>query len=138
MSEAKRGRPSKLTPDLRARLLAAIRGGNYRQTACQWVGIDYTTFARWMRESKADPDGPHGPLYQEVLEAETAAEIQAVANLVKAGRDDPKLTQWWLERKFPERWGSQTKAIRDLEKRVAELQRQIAATDDGDAWKRGG
>ncbi len=126
MAEQKKtGRPSKLTPETREKILAALRGGNYRHVAVAWAGIDYTTFARWLRESKADPDGPHGAFHQEVQEAETAAEIGMVAGLVKAGRDDPSHWKWWLERKFPDRWGRETRRIAELEKVVKVLEQRL-------------
>lgn len=96
-----RGRPTKLTPEVRARLCEALRGGNYRETAALWAGVTPETLARWMQKKGERFD----QLRKEVLEAERAAEVRAVALVMKAAAADPKHAQWWLERKFPERWG---------------------------------
>ena len=42
---------------------------------------------------------------RQVLEAEKAAEIRAVALVMKAAVNDPRHAEWWLERKHPDRWG---------------------------------
>jgi hypothetical protein len=50
------GRPSKLTDDLQKRLCDAIAAGNYRKPACKSVGIDYSTFLRWMQKGISAAD----------------------------------------------------------------------------------
>lgn len=94
-------RPSKLTPELQERILQAIRGGNFREVAAQWAGIAPETLSRWL----ARPESRFVTFRQAVLEAEQQAEIRAVALILKAAETDPRNAQWWLERKFPERWG---------------------------------
>lgn len=90
----------KLTPELQTKIVAAIRQGNYREVAAQWAGIAPETFCRWMKR----PERIYADFRQAVLEAEKAAEIQAVARIMRAAAEDPKYAQWWLERKFPQRW----------------------------------
>lgn len=100
-----RGRPSKLTPETQAKICAAIRGGNYRQVAAQWAGINRVQFSRWMKRGEKETSGIHRDFRNAVLEAERAAEIAAVALVMKAASEDPKHAQWWLERKCHTRWG---------------------------------
>jgi hypothetical protein len=95
------GRPTKLSAELQARLCEAIRSGNYRETAAQWAGVSPETLSRWMHRKGARYDA----FRRAVLEAERAAEIRAVALVMKAAADDPAHARWWLERKFPDRWG---------------------------------
>ena len=96
-----RGRPTKLTPEVRDKILQALRAGNYRDTAARWAGVTAGTLTRWMSQK--------GKLYdefaQEVRRAETAAEIRMVGLVVKGAEDDVRHAQWWLERKFPDHWG---------------------------------
>lgn len=95
------GRPTKLTPEVQQRVVDAIRGGNYREVAARWAGIGERTLQAWMVGRK-----PHHREFQRaVLEAEQAAEIRAVALLMQAAASDPDHAKWWLERKFPSRWG---------------------------------
>ena len=95
------GRPTKLTPELQTKVVQAISGGNYREVAAQWAGVPADTLTRWMSR----PREPYVSFRRAVLEAERAAEIRAVALVMQAAAADPKHAEWWLERKFHERWG---------------------------------
>jgi hypothetical protein len=95
------GRPTKLTGAIQAKVCEAIRGGNYRETAALWAGVPPETLSRWMKK----PGAKFVAFRRAVLEAERAAEIRAVALVMKAAAEDPNHAKWWLERKFPERWG---------------------------------
>ena len=95
------GRPTKLTPEVQAKIVLAISGGNYRQVAAEWAGIPPDTLAHWMGRHRE----PYLSFRHAVLEAEKMAEIGAVALIMKAAKEDPKHAEWWLERKFHERWG---------------------------------
>jgi len=97
----KRGRTTKIDPELTKKICDALRGGNYRQVAAQWAGIANETFSRWMGKTGE----PYESFQKAVLDAEQSAEVRAVALIMKAAADDPKHAQWWLERKFPTRWG---------------------------------
>ena len=78
------GRPSRLTPVVRERLLHALRTGNARVVACRYAGISEPTFHRWMAD-----DRPEFREFREVVEqAEAAAEVGVVANLVELSKRD--------------------------------------------------
>ena len=47
------GRPSKLTPEVRERIVQALVAGNYRETASRYAGIDPRQFSRWMSRGEA-------------------------------------------------------------------------------------
>lgn len=88
-----------------AKLLQALRGGNFREVACEWAGIPERTFRAWMQEGEAGAPQSSVDFCRQVMEAEKAAEIRNVAFVMKAAEEDPKHAEWWLERKHPERWG---------------------------------
>jgi len=88
-----------------AKLLQALRGGNFREVACEWAGIPERTFRAWMQEGEAGAPQSSVDFCRQVIEAEKAAEIRNVAFVMKAAEEDPKHAEWWLERKHPERWG---------------------------------
>lgn len=102
---ARSGRPSALTPEVQAKVVSAIQGGNYRCAAARWAGVSMRTFSEWLKRGAAAKSGPHRDFLLAVQEAESQAEIRAVALVMKAAAEDPKHAQWWLERKFPQRWG---------------------------------
>jgi hypothetical protein len=100
-----RGRPCQLTPEITAKVVQAISGGNYRQVAAQWAGVSARTFHEWVAKGKRQSSGIYVDFLQAILEAERAAEIRMVALVMKAAAEDPRHAEWWLERKRPARWG---------------------------------
>ncbi len=104
------GRPSKLTPEVQARIVQAISGGNFRQVAAEWAGVSAKTLREWMARGAKAKTGPFAEFRAAVLEAERAAEIRMVALVMKAAADDPKHAEWWLERKCPSRWARRDKS----------------------------
>ena len=99
------GRKTKLTPEVEEKILQSIKSGNFRKTAALWAGVGYTTLRTWMREGRLRPKSAQGNFRRRVLEAEKAAEMRAVALVMKAAAEDARHAEWWLERKFPQRWG---------------------------------
>ncbi len=51
------GRPTKFTPETRELIIAAIRTGNYIETAAAVAGISKETFYAWMHKGEAE-DAP--------------------------------------------------------------------------------
>lgn len=100
-----RGRPSKLTPELIEEAKKYLSGGNYREVVARRVGVAPDTFSHWMTRGEREPLGLYGEFRRAVLETEQDAEMLAVARILAAAANDPKHAQWWLERKFPVRWG---------------------------------
>lgn len=102
-----RGRPTSFNQERAERLLLAVRGGNYLETACSYAGIGYTTLRRWVAKAD-DPDAP--PEYQEFKEAlekaRADAEVGALAKIQKAASEGAwQASAWYLERSRPEKWG---------------------------------
>lgn len=119
---------AKLTPALIKKVCRLIADGNYRSVAARAVRVTPEHFCRWLAIGrKAQDDSLHAQLYQEVLEAEQAAEIKMVKLVVGGARQDPKHAEWYLERKHPQRWGKDRLQIKELNKRVTELEKQLNA-----------
>jgi hypothetical protein len=103
------GRLSKLTDDLQKRLCGAIAAGNYRQPACKSVGIDYSTFLRWMQKGKRAKGGQFREFRSAVLKAEAEAEVRTVAQWQKHMPESPQECRHFLARRYPQRWGVTTR-----------------------------
>lgn len=119
------GRPSKIldgwNPDtgewdetsIPGKLLAAIRGGNYREVAARWAGVDPGNLRRWMSRgaehaedrSISAADRPYVLFRAAVERAETAYEIEAVLRMTRAA-ETPESILRILGRRHPERWGA--------------------------------
>src|SRR5215212_2644711 len=102
-------RPTKLTPEREEKILTAIRAGNSVFVAAQRVGIDRSTFHRWMEQG--DPkgrkrsDAPYRAFRSKVEEARAVAEVRDVTLTAKAAEHDWRAAAWRLERRAPERYG---------------------------------
>ena len=107
MASRSGGRPPKLTPEVEAKILLAIRGGNFRGASAEWAGVSASTMTHWMTFGKRKPRSAWGRFRRAVLEAERAAEINCVRLVLDAAKKDAKHAEWWLERKQPKRWARQ-------------------------------
>ena len=92
------GRPTKLTPGVQERFLAAIRTGAYRSLAARYAGIGVGTFGRWM----SDPRPEYRAFRAAVEDTEALVELEAVALLRRAMLTDWRAARWWLERRSPD------------------------------------
>ena len=114
------GRPTDLTPTTQERIALAIRGGNDNKVAAAHAGIGESTFYAWLdrgrkerarlaASSRAKPRASETPFVEflETIEkAQADAEARNVALNAKAAQDGTwTAAAWWLERKYPERWG---------------------------------
>ncbi len=99
------GRPTKFTPEAAARVLQALKAGNFRSVAARWAGVSERSLRHWIRLGKTRPRSKLGHFRRQVLEAEQSAEMRMVALVMKAAATDAKHAEWWLERKASQRWG---------------------------------
>lgn len=128
---APRGRPLKLTEELILGICQAILDGNFRYVAAAKFKISPSALRRWLQLGKKFPDGIYGQLLALVRESEATAEATFVKAVTAAGAaDDPKYLCWWLERKFPQRWGRYRGELADLKREVRDLKRLIGAPAD--------
>lgn len=120
------GRPTKLTPSLKSRLLLLLADGNYRGVAASACGIDYATFCRWMN----DPRPPFRALRADCERAEAQAELDLTGIVRRAANGDPKLALEFLSRRYPERWAAASKV--DIETMLRREAASLAAEFDLD------
>lgn len=104
MAAKKRGRPSKLSPEIREKLLSAIRSGNYLEDACSYAGIDYSTFRRWMIRGEEAQTGEYGEFYETVKSLEASVIVELVGEW-RARMDSWQSIAAFLEKRFPGRFG---------------------------------
>jgi hypothetical protein len=107
MNTKPRGRPTKFNKEIAERICKLVADGNYFDTACQVVGIDYQTFRNWVVKGEQDGKGQFFDFFVSIKRAEAEAEAKRVELILKAGGlgGDWKANAWYLERKYPDRWG---------------------------------
>ena len=113
MSKRRVGRPSKLTPEVKKRLIDAIKAGNYYEPACKFAGIDYSTFRKWMQKGEQAKSGQYFEFFEEVTRAEAEAEARMVAQWQSQIPQEWRAARDFLARRYPERWAQKDKI--DLE-----------------------
>lgn len=100
------GRPTKLTPEVQDKIVAALRAGNYQETAAAYAGIHRDTFYGWMERGKNEPGSIYSDFSEAVERAKADAEVRDVALIDRAAADGSwQAAAWKLERKFPQKWG---------------------------------
>ena len=102
------GRPTKLTPQVRDKIIEALTAGNYAKHAVAYAGVDMATYCRWMEKGEQG----RSP-YREFREAVEAAKAEAVVRNVtiiqRAARTDWRAAGWYLERTQREEFGKVTR-----------------------------
>lgn len=109
-------RPSVLTDDVRAKILDALRKGNFRATAAAAAGVSRTNFFVWEKRAEAG-DEPYAAFVDEMRAAEAEAEMVLVDRIRSAqpgvpgvsGADPWQTAAWMLERRFASRWCARVK-----------------------------
>lgn len=98
------GRPTKLTPELAKKAEQLLAAGNYVTTVCDYLGIDRSTWYKWLEQGKNANRGLYFDFFNTVKKAEAESEVRAVTGILKAGGSQWQALAWFLERKFPDRW----------------------------------
>src|SRR5689334_12329926 len=117
------GRPTQFTEVVKATILEHLRSGNYRDVASEAAGISKNTLAGWLTRGWREDDGPYREFLVALMEAERDAETRAVKYI--AEHADPKNRQWWLERKYPQRWSKDREQLHELSRRIRELEARL-------------
>lgn len=94
---------TKLTPQLQEKIIKYIKAGNYIKIACKAVGIDETTYYRWIEKGKKGEE-PYCKFYKSIKKARAEAEVYMVSRVVSVAKENWQAAMTWLERSFPERW----------------------------------
>ena len=101
------GRPSLITDKLITEITELIRNGNYAETAAAHVGVMPQRFHEWMAKGVDEGREPYRKFAESMLKAAAEAENKAVDAIQARYGDDWKAAGWWLERRFPKKWGRQ-------------------------------
>jgi hypothetical protein len=129
--------PTKLTPELMRGVFHLVRAGLSLDKVAYAVGIDPTTFYRWMREGRRETEGLLYEFFTGVKKALAAFEYCCI----EAIPTDPQWQRraWLLERKFPDQWGRREPRVRPPREKPPESMddvmreiRQVLGQDGGE------
>lgn len=94
-------------------MVEAIEAGNYASTAAESVGISSSTHYLWMSKGEEGIE-PYVGYMEAIKKAEAEAEMSAVRNIKTHAADNWTASAWYLERKFPDRWGRKDKLTQEI------------------------
>ena len=145
--ENKRGRPGKLTPEMKELIIKYILSGNYIEVAALAAGISKVTLYSWIKRGRMAREQGRRNIYRDFLNAIEQAfaksEAHDVYNIAQAAETQWQASAWRLERKFPERWGKRIKIAGDQDaplilktwadvvKNLSEREKRKAESDNG-------
>ena len=112
------GRPTKLSPEIQAAIVAAIEAGNYRETAAKSAGIHRNTLSNWEKWGEAGQE-PYADFLCALEKAEAKAEMDMLAHIRSAqpavtgvsGADVWQAKAWIMERRWPKRWAARVRTV---------------------------
>ena len=104
-------RKSKLTSELHQALIQTFTSGATIKDACAYVGVNESTFHKWMKQGENAVSGEYVEFFQSITRARASMRVEAVGLLRKFGREgDTDALKFLLERSDPEHWGRRTYA----------------------------
>lgn len=110
-------------PKLGNKIIKFLRMGYPYTTICRAVGIDSSTFKRWMALGLSNASPEYTKYFRRICKAEAAAEMNDLDKLSKHQKFDWRASAWKLERRWPEHW-----ARRDAMKAELKINGQINVT----------
>ena len=97
-----KGRNIKLTTQLENEIISYIKAGNYAKTVCQAVGINESTYYRWIQRAKRGEE-PYASFASRIEKARNIAEVALVMKIREAAKESRnwKAAAFLLERTRP-------------------------------------
>jgi len=123
-------------------IVAAVRAGNFIETAAAFAGISKQTLYNWLKEGARERDRRENgekadhtkDLYVQfsfqIEQALAEAEMRDVEIITKAAEQQWQAAAWRLERKYPDRWGR--KVAVDAKQEITLPQVQFIFTKEDD------
>lgn len=93
------GRPTKFTPEVREKILQAIRASSPLETAAQFAGIVYDTLNNWRKRAEGEKTGQYSEFFKEVKKARAESDVRHVANIVKAAQGGALISERTTQKK---------------------------------------
>ncbi|MFN3323431.1 MAG: hypothetical protein ACK5AZ_08045 [Bryobacteraceae bacterium] len=101
---AKRGRPTKLTPEIQKVIVDAINAGGFIETSVTLAGISRDTFYEWLKRGNREKSGIYRDFTDAIKKALASAETHYMALIGRAAKTQWQAAAWMLERRFRQNW----------------------------------
>lgn len=129
------GRPSKISPEIHAKIVGLLKAGNYLETASAVAGIDPKNLRAWIRKGARGIE-PYRQFAADVEHAMGECEAIAVAMLRGHGRKDWRALAWWLERTRPTKYGQTLAVTAKVDEQLNEVVERLRRQLDPETFQR--
>jgi hypothetical protein len=134
------GRPLLCTDELIDQVEKLLPTVLYLDTVCDYLGIDRQTVGRWIKEGKREDHRIHvrgvepseaytikqwHKFYLVYKKALASGEIYDAGVIRKAADKVWQAAAWRLERRFPEKWSADRRLIKEMEMKIAAMEKVI-------------
>ena len=93
------GRPTKFTPEIREKILQAIKASSPLETAAQFAGIVYDTLNNWRKRAEGERRGEYFEFFEEIKKAKAESDVRHVANIVKVAQGGALISERTTQKK---------------------------------------
>lgn len=118
---ASKGRIPKLNPETVGIITRGVADGMPRRHAAALAGVSESAVAKWLAAGRKKTSGPHFQFVQAIKKAEAEAIARNVTVVQAAADKSWQAAAWWLERRFPDEFGSESRTVRELKKIIERL-----------------
>jgi len=119
------GRPSKFTKEITDKLIYAIRLGAYYEMACNYAGVSYDVFRKWVIDAQSNPDSQYQEFYDALKEAEGESGVKALEVIQNAMDGEVwQSAAWRLERRHHKHFSANS-AIIELAGEINDMKDKI-------------
>lgn len=106
---------SKLTPELQEKFCDAIENGDSILGACGYVGIDESTYYKWMKKAEEAKGRTKFVKFKECVDKAKAKALHNFEQVItRASTEHWQAAAWMLERRHPNMYGKKDKIEADV------------------------
>lgn len=99
------GRPSKLTPEARKRILQAAERQQTNEDMARLVGVHPATFQAWLAKGRAATSGEYREFHELIEGTRAGGKAKLVTKVWNHAQRDPEMAFRLLARRYPKEYG---------------------------------
>jgi hypothetical protein len=125
------GRPTDFTPDVKERLLVAIRKGAPYDMACAYAGISYSCLNKWRKKAETGQDPDFVQFFHDLNQIKAQTALVWLDKIDKAMNDGVwQAAAWKLERRYYRHFSNHAPIV-EMEERIRKMEESLSRKDDG-------
>lgn len=135
-NESRVGRPSKLTPATRQRILDLLKLAHSQDDAAILAGIGTRTMTRWLARGRQATSGEYYEFWRDVELAASEGKSLLIKRVIAHTPRKPELALKVLARRWPKEWGPKAsleieqKETPDVAKAMEVIEQRLAAMEE--------